>query len=218
MAGGKGARMFPVSDYVPKPLVKVKNKALIDHCIDNLKENGINNIYVTYNYKSELLTSHIEKKVSGLINTINQDNSYFLFNTIIKYINKPIIIIPCDIIMSFNFKQLNEEYISKEDSYILPVKYKKGMNPDFIKCNNKQLKHKVTSIGRGTSYEGCKICASGLQALIPSIVNEIILPCDNWIDVWTQLINKQRLQIFSSFATNWETYDRLDQILTTENK
>ena len=47
MAGGKGTRMFPVSDYVPKPLVKVRNKTLIDHCIDNLKEKGINNIYVT---------------------------------------------------------------------------------------------------------------------------------------------------------------------------
>lgn len=216
MAGGKGARMFPVSDYVPKPLVKVKNKALIDHCIDNLKENGINNIYVTYNYKSELLTSHIEKKVSGLINTINQDNSYFLFNTIIKYINKPVIIMPCDIIMSFDFKQLNKEYISEEDSYILPVKYKKGMNPDFIKCKDKKLKYKVTSIGRGASYKGCSVCASGLQALTPSIVNKIVSPCNNWIDVWKQLITKERLQIFSSFAANWETYDRLEQILITE--
>ena len=82
MAGGKGTRMFPISDYVPKPLVKVRNKTLIDYCIDNLKEKGINNIYITYNYKSELLVSHVEKRVSGLINTIDQDNSYFLFNTI----------------------------------------------------------------------------------------------------------------------------------------
>jgi len=217
MAGGKGTRMFPVSDYVPKPLVKVRNKTLIDHCIDNLKEKGINNIYVTYNYKSELLVSHVEKKVSGLINTIDQDNSYFLFNTIIKNINEPIIVMPCDIIMSFNFEQLHNEYTSKDDAYILPVKYKKGMNPDFIKCNNKKSKYKVTSIGRGSSYKKCNVCASGLQILTPSIINKQINPSNNWNDVWKQLIINNNLQIFPSFATNWETYDRLEQILTTEN-
>jgi MurNAc alpha-1-phosphate uridylyltransferase len=107
MAAGKGMRMFPVSDYVPKPLIKIYNKPLIDHCIDTLKYNGIKNIYVTYGYKSELLTSHIEKRLSGLFNTIDQDNSYFLTNTIIKYISEPIIIIPCDIIMTFDFSKVN---------------------------------------------------------------------------------------------------------------
>ena len=112
MAGGKGTRMFPISDYVPKPLVKVRNKTLIDYCIDNLKEKGINNIYITYNYKSELLVSHVEKRVSGLINTIDQDNSYFLFNTIIKNIDEPIIVMPCDIIMSFKLKDTNPQFLS----------------------------------------------------------------------------------------------------------
>lgn len=218
MAGGKGTRMFPVSDYVPKPLVKVRDKTLIDHCIDNLKEKGVSNIYVTYNYKSELLVSHIEKRVSGLVNTINQDNSYFLFNTIIKHIDKPVIVMPCDIIMSFNFAQLHDEYKSSNDTYILPVKYKKGMNPDFIKCKDKQSKYKVTSIGRGPSYKGCNICASGLQVLTPSIVNKQVSSSSNWNDVWKQLIDNKNLQIFPSFATNWETYDRLEQILTTEIK
>lgn len=216
MAGGKGTRMFPISDYVPKPLVKVRNKTLIDHAIDNLKKNGIKNIYVTYNYKSELLVSHVEKRISGLINTIDQDNSYFLFNSIIKYINEPIIVMPCDIIMTFDFKRLHQEHLLKDETYILPVKYKKGMNPDFIKCKNKESKYKITSIGRGDSYKGCNICASGLQVLTPNIINKTILPSNNWNDVWKQLINKNILQIFSSHATNWETYDRLEQILTSE--
>ena len=217
MAGGKGTRMFPISDYVPKPLVKVRNKTLIDYCIDNLKEKGINNIYITYNNKSELLVSHVEKRVSGLINTIDQDNSYFLFNTIIKNIDEPIIVMPCDIIMSFNFEKLHSEYTSKDDAYILPVKYKKGMNPDFIKCDDKKSKYKVTSIGRGPSYKKYNVCASGLQILTPSIINKQITPSNNWNDVWKQLIINNNLQIFPSFATNWETYDRLEQILTTEN-
>ena len=213
MAGGKGTRMFPVSDYVPKPLIRIYDKPLIDHCIDNLTQCGITNIYVTYGYKSELLTAHVERRVAGLINTIGQDNAYFLSNTIVKNITDPIIVMPCDIMMTFKFDEIYKEYsntYSGAMACILPVKYKPGMNPDFIRHDSS---HKITEIGRSFKTDDC---ASGLQIVTPYLVNTLISKSmTNWNDVWQTLITNKRLYQLSSYAENWETFDKLEQLLTT---
>ena len=88
MAAGYGSRLHPISKYRPKPLIEIDGKPLIVHCINELKKNGIDNIYVTYGYKSDLIISNIANKVTGFINTTNFNNSYFIFNTIVKNINE----------------------------------------------------------------------------------------------------------------------------------
>ena len=49
MAGGKGERLRPLTETMPKPLLKVGNKAIIDYNIDSLLLNGVENISVTVN-------------------------------------------------------------------------------------------------------------------------------------------------------------------------
>ncbi|MFT7156550.1 MAG: dTDP-glucose pyrophosphorylase [Parvicella sp.] len=50
MAGGKGTRLKPLTDKVPKPLLKVGEKAIITHNIDRLKLFGIDKFWITINY------------------------------------------------------------------------------------------------------------------------------------------------------------------------
>ncbi len=61
MAGGKGERLRPLTEKVPKPLLKVGDKAIIDHNIDRLINYGIKNISVTVNYLGEQLENHFQK-------------------------------------------------------------------------------------------------------------------------------------------------------------
>lgn len=58
MAGGKGERLRPLTEKTPKPLLKVGEKAIIDHNIDRLISYGIKNISVTVNYLKEQLEEH----------------------------------------------------------------------------------------------------------------------------------------------------------------
>ena len=53
MAAGRGERMMPVTESVPKPLIRVNGKVLIEKLIDNLRFNGIDEIHIVTGYKSE---------------------------------------------------------------------------------------------------------------------------------------------------------------------
>lgn len=67
MAGGKGERLRPLTLTTPKPLLQIGEKAIIDHNVDALIENGVENISVTVNYLKERLIEHYaEPKLSGI--------------------------------------------------------------------------------------------------------------------------------------------------------
>ena len=50
MAGGKGRRLKPLTDHIPKPLIKVGNKEIISYNFDRLYQYGIFNQNITVNY------------------------------------------------------------------------------------------------------------------------------------------------------------------------
>lgn len=65
MAAGIGKRMRPITYDIPKPLVKVNGKRMIDSVIQGLKNNGINEIYVVVGYMKDRFKI-LEKEYPGL--------------------------------------------------------------------------------------------------------------------------------------------------------
>ena len=60
LAGGKGTRLMPLTSEVPKPLVKVTNKAMVDYSIAHLMYADIKHIILALAYKGEPLKKYIE--------------------------------------------------------------------------------------------------------------------------------------------------------------
>ncbi len=64
LAGGKGTRLKPLTDYVPKPLIPINNKPIIEWQIQYLRKFGIKNIIICTGYKSGQIEDYLEKKAN----------------------------------------------------------------------------------------------------------------------------------------------------------
>lgn len=66
LAGGEGTRLKPITLEIPKPLIPVKGKPLIDHIFDLLKKYGITDVVLAIGYKREKIIEHYSKDSKGM--------------------------------------------------------------------------------------------------------------------------------------------------------
>jgi len=62
LAAGLGTRMRGHDDKLPKPLVKVSGKALIDYALDRLADAGVEQVVVNVHYMADALEGHLAKR------------------------------------------------------------------------------------------------------------------------------------------------------------
>tara|TARA_B100000787_G_scaffold34957_1_gene24303 strand:+ start:5439 stop:6512 length:1074 start_codon:yes stop_codon:yes gene_type:complete len=60
MAGGFGTRLAPFTTILPKPLIPVGDKSIVEHIIDRFLPYGINNFHMTINHKYKIIKSYFE--------------------------------------------------------------------------------------------------------------------------------------------------------------
>ena len=58
MAGGRGKRLSPLTDSVPKPMLLLNNKPIIEYNIDRLIQFGITKIYISVNYLGQQIQNY----------------------------------------------------------------------------------------------------------------------------------------------------------------
>jgi NDP-sugar pyrophosphorylase family protein len=60
MAGGYGTRLRPLTDELPKPMLPVGDRPLLEIIVDRLREAGIRHVNVATHYKSEMIAEHFK--------------------------------------------------------------------------------------------------------------------------------------------------------------
>lgn len=58
MAGGLGTRLRPLTEHVPKPLLKVGNMPILETILTSFIENGFSNFFLSVNYKADMIESY----------------------------------------------------------------------------------------------------------------------------------------------------------------
>lgn len=77
LAAGRGERMRPFTERIPKPLVSVAGKALIDHVLDRLAAAGVERAVVNVHHLADLLERHLDGRKSPQI-TISDERAALL--------------------------------------------------------------------------------------------------------------------------------------------
>ena len=112
MAGGKGTRLKPITNVIPKPLVPIGEKTMLEIIIDQFHKSGTENFYISVNYKAEMIKQHL----SGLGEKVNI--SYFeevkplgtagSLHLLKDKINSTFFVSNCDIIIDQDFTEVFE--------------------------------------------------------------------------------------------------------------
>lgn len=112
LAGGRGKRLRPVTDYVPKPLIPLDNIPILEWQIRYLKSFGIKNIVICTGYKTEMIENFLLVKNNFDINiTISKEKQALGTGGAIKQALKLIsdnsfVVINGDTITNINLKTL----------------------------------------------------------------------------------------------------------------
>src|ERR1700727_3134598 len=61
-AAGLGMRMRPITETLPKPLITIRGRTLIDYCLDRLAENGVDRAIVNVHWLADQIEAHLAKR------------------------------------------------------------------------------------------------------------------------------------------------------------
>jgi MurNAc alpha-1-phosphate uridylyltransferase len=67
LAAGLGTRLRPVTDHLPKPLVEIAGRTLLDRAIDRLATAGVERVVVNLHYKGELIAARLAARTQPRI-------------------------------------------------------------------------------------------------------------------------------------------------------
>lgn len=136
MAGGRGERLRPLTDTLPKPMIDVNGKPVLEHIVNFLKKYGISDFIFTLCHLPEKITSyfgdgsrygiHIEYIYENPQNPLGTAGGIALAK---KYIDGTFIVASGDILRILDVKHMMRFHEEKKSAATLNVYKRFGANP-----------------------------------------------------------------------------------------
>jgi len=128
MAGGKGERLRPLTEKVPKPLLKVGAKSIIDYNIDRLISYGVEYISVTVNYLKEQIEDHFKYERDGIQVKCVREPKFLGTIGSIKFVdsfkNDTVLVMNSDLFTNINFEDFYLHFLENDaDMSVSAVPY-----------------------------------------------------------------------------------------------
>ena len=73
LCGGKGVRLRPLTHDLPKPLIQVRGRPIINFIVDHLISQGVHDITLAAGYKAEMMETHFRGSNVSVVDTGDQD-------------------------------------------------------------------------------------------------------------------------------------------------
>lgn len=208
LAAGRGQRMMPLTEDVPKPMAPYNGSTLIADGITKIVAR-IENVHVTVGYKKAMLAEHVIKHgACSVFNTEGQTNSWWLYHTPLKHLDEAVCVLTCDNVVDIDFDLLAEDYLrlGQPACMIVPVLPVPGLEGDYIF-------HESSMVTRLDRYQLSEIYCSGIQVLNPFRINQLTRDEGDFYSLWNQLIEQKQLCVSSIYPKKWFAVDTVEHLM-----
>lgn len=187
MAGGKGTRLKPLTNVIPKPLIPIGDKTILEEILDQFEKIGCDTFYMSVNYKFDIMEFYLnrldhkynisyfkEDKPLGTIGSVSLlkgkiTTSFFVSN--------------CDIIIDQDYRDVYDYHKNNQNDITIVTALKSVKIPyGVIETGNNGV-----MIGLSEKPENTYMINTGVYILQPELIDEI--PKDEFFHI-TDLIEK----------------------------
>jgi len=194
LAGGEGTRLKPYTTVIPKPLVPVGNRTILEILISRLKKCGITELTICVNHLAELIMSYfgngnklgvkieysIEKKPLGTVAPIKM----------IKNLPENFLVMNGDLLTDLDFRKLYNYHLENK-SLITIATYKRTEKVDFGVIEIDKSKNIVLDFKEKPEYE--LNVSMGVYVLNKKVLNKIPFNKQfGFDDLMLTLLNKKQ--------------------------
>jgi len=173
MAGGKGTRLKPLTNVIPKPLVPIGDKTILEVIMDQFESIGCHKFYMSVNYKADMMKYYLsqldhkydieffmEDKPLGTIGSVS----------LLKgKINTPFFVSNCDSINEQDYRDVYDYHISNQNDMTIVTMVKSFKIPyGVIQTGEDGLMESLQE-----KPEHTYMVNSGVYILNPELINEI---------------------------------------------
>ena len=134
LAGGKGTRLKPYTTIIPKPLVPLGDRAILEILIGRLKKYGITNLTLCVNHLSNLIIAYFGNGKKWGVNIKYSLEHEFLSTVapikLIKNLPENFLVMNGDLLTDLDFKELYNYHLENK-SLITVATYKRTAKIDF---------------------------------------------------------------------------------------
>lgn len=205
MAGGRGTRLEPFTNVLPKPLVPVGGKPVIEHIIERFTRFGVKDIYLSINYKSRILRAFFEEGEREYNVTFVEEpkplGTAGSLQILAGQIAKPFLVTNCDVLIDLDLEDLEKCHRERKNAATIVASAKKFVVP-YGQCVLDEMGN-LASIEEKPEHN--YLVNTGLYLLEPEVLDLIEL--EEFIHLTTLLErvrdNRSKVGVYPIGENSW---------------
>ncbi|MEK3994161.1 nucleotidyltransferase family protein [Psychrobacillus sp. FSL K6-2365] len=211
MVGGLGTRLRPLTDTIPKPMLNVGSKPIVETIIESFKNYGFTNFVLSVNYKKEMIMDYFQDGAHLGVNIEYIEETKRLgtagaLSLLSEKPSEPFFVMNGDLLTKINFEQLLDFHYETNSTATMCVReYEYQIPYGVIETEN----HKLLSIIEKPVHKN--FVNAGIYVLDPSVLEHV--PDGDFYDMpelYKKLMNDQKKVSAFPLREYWLDIGRLD--------
>jgi NDP-sugar pyrophosphorylase family protein len=207
MAGGLGSRLRPLTDEVPKPLLPIGGRPILELILRQLREAGADEVYISVGYKAELIRAYVAdgRRLGLRVHYIDEPTplgTAGALGYLKRDVRGPLLVMNGDILTKLDFRAFHQGHVAanaaltlgvREDRYQIPFGLVETSNGLVTKIREKPVQEYLVSAGIYVmSPPVIDAVSPGVRLDVPDLINDLVsrgervryhVIREKWIDI-----------------------------------